>query len=332
MVAFIGGTLLVIGYLLTKQILLKKILNKETLREVIPFTIPLITYTLTTSMYNFINNEKNYALNLGFYKQPLTTYISNYDYYITYFLKFISIPFSLFFITSILLIIYLVKFKSIDRTKIFLIGSLISASAYITFFHEAKPETEQTLNNTLSPIMMSLTLFIIIGFRKSKEVLYILPILIILGCFNLFSNTSKTGYSQEYTTNPYEKILKDVNPTFNWGYLSDRYWSNWTYNNEICQHPILRIKNTRFPIDIAPLFDSEDDKSKYCFKNEASPVCEFNANTKKIDNVALANFFKKYQLEYLYIDPNAEISDELVSFLEENAVSKGYDLWKIKEY
>jgi hypothetical protein len=326
MVGFTGGILIVIIGITIKNLISGKLLSKEGLSKLFPFFIPLVTFQLFGLIYPHFNGSADDELNLKLYLQPINNYINNYQYYTIYFLKYISTPVTLFTLSTIGLITYFVKFRlsAINHLTIFLLGSLITGVIFTTVFHESKVNSQQALNNILSPVMISLSVLIVLAFRDIIAKPYYYSLFIVIGIFNIYSNS----YKQISFHNQYGNLLANVEPVFNWAHINSQYSSAWIYSNEILKHPILQIKDTRIPIDISPIFLPSDSLNLYCRKNIKSPVCYFWEEKNKME-FPLNEFFKKFKLKYLYIDPKVNINHTLTDFLDSHATYKGYNLWKI---
>jgi len=87
----------------------------------------------------------------------------------------------------------------------------------------------------------------------------------------------------------------------NWGYYSNRYWSNWKYNERIMSSKILLDDNCKLPLEISPYFDLKN-RETYFKNNSDYPIKFKQFREGYLDSNDFFNFFKKKNFQYIYVE------------------------------
>lgn len=337
-VGFIAGVAgLILIYLIDYKFKIFKFPHKS----IIWFVLPIISTGLIFVLIKVLNSLNSpdsiiasTSQNWKNYIYPISTYINDFKYFLGTFIRYFTYPFVLYPLTLIGLLIYCYK-KAFNKNEALLIIviliAFIGAAAYNMLFSKLMSETNQALSNILPQIMIFLSLIIITKIKNLKHIYIITAVISIFGIYNLYYAGSFTKYKLSNHQKNLIEIADSSKIDFKWAYYSERYWSRWTYNTNICANPILRSSKAVFPIEIAPLFS--DSLDYYCNRavNINSPICEFY-NSTELNNQNIINFLLKNKIDYVYFENTNNVNKDFLNYFIPAETTGNSGLWRVNNY
>jgi hypothetical protein len=186
-------------------------------------------------------------------------------------------------------------------------------------------DAQQAFTIIIGPAMMFLCLINLLVINKKWLQNIIVTFLVLISFYNIKRNCNINNGGFQLS-NFDKKILvyseKKIKSN-NWYYYSEQPSSNWFYNVNICSCPIVKNKDSKLGIEIAPFFN--DNYDYYKQKNKSSPICKINHNINSFLKMS-----KKRNINYVFVEnincTKNEFLKYLVPILKEN--NKG--LFRIK--
>jgi hypothetical protein len=340
-IPLVGAIIVLIMFLFFNNRL--KIIGNEKL-NILPFTFTVFVAVSIFVLTYFIG-AKSDGGGLKHLIPGVNTLLDDIWVYIKSLVSYLLIPI-LYYPLIIIGLVYIAikrKLQYIDAIlTIFIALIIFSASAFMTLLGKGIGDSNQALSNIL-PVIMVIMGFIFLSKLDNKKLLRIsIFIFTVFAIVNLTLNMStKTGMSSkfdekrnnelsdfdtkliEFADSHKEKIV--------WACSSERYWSRWTFNNEMTyNNPLLLSSNTVYPLEIAPLFCSDIDN--YCSnranKNKA-PICIFYQNNDTSPD-AIIEFLKSFNISYIFIENSKIVPNDFMLKLEPVLIEDNQGLWEIK--
>lgn len=307
----------------------------------IPFVNILLFFLVLVGLLLLTHfTKRNMGTNgeIGFihYIHPIKYYGVNFFKYLNTFNNYFFRMFYLYPISiGAIIILHYNRNSAIRSVFLFVLFAIFSASIFIALFENIKDST-QALSIYLPSSMIFIALIVVENTKGLYKTLLVILLLISVGLnFNTLINSedSKLIELKEKSEEELsfenkliyfgENVLKDSK----WAYLSERHWTSWLYNTNICENPILKVKSSVLPIEIAPFIGN--DITKYRLKNQTYPLNEeINDMDEKVKVLCL--FFEKMSIKYIYIEDYTLLDERLLAIIRPLHVYGKKGVWVLE--
>jgi hypothetical protein len=312
-------------------VILSVIFGKEKLKikglKVLPLLIPVVACIAILALSSFYGDKSGTST----WKElifPMSTYINEIGDFVLVFLKYLIRPFVMYPLILLGLLYVTIKDRAFLRQKkmIFILFSLFSSAVFIAFFQRTMPDSTQILSNILPALMLVVSTAILLEVKNPKWIIFVI---VIFGGINLYYVMPSSKKQLSPIETQLQKFAEE-NGQFNWGYISNKYWSSWTINQNIFSHPFLLSSESILPLELAPLFENKKGQDTYCKRsaNRNAPTVLFmEKNETSVSNILV--FLYQLNIKYIYIEDENNVPEEFLRFLAPKIIEGEKGLWEI---